>query len=269
MPENNPEKYKSPEPKIIEAWMFRKKEELPSLLYALYLLAFIIILFNSFGNFTYLWLTGIFITCLGIYIFNNTLRGMSLRVTRDQLPELYEPFEKMCQKLGLKNVNLYVIQNPAYNAFAFGILQKSVVFHSSLIDDFSQDEVEWVMAHELGHIKAGHTLLNAFIPRIPPSPISFIPEIVFGFYNRNAEYTCDRCAVAVTKNPVAGVKATLKLIAGSKIAKKIDYSTFAEQIRGARDFGVWFAELQASHPFGTKRINHILQFSKEVLIKKS
>ena len=56
MPENNPEKYKSPEPKIIEAWMFRKKEELPSLLYALYLLAFIIILSNSFEKvITSLW----------------------------------------------------------------------------------------------------------------------------------------------------------------------------------------------------------------------
>lgn len=269
MADSNPEKYKSVEPEIIEAWMFRKKEELPSLLYALYLLSFFIILSNSFGNFIVFWLVGILFICLSIYTSNNSLRGRSLKINKDQLPELYLPFEKMCLQLNLKNVNLYVTQNPVYNAFAFGILQKSVVFHSSLIDDFTQEEVEWVMAHELGHIKAGHTLLSAFIPRIPPSPFTFISEAIFGFYHRNAEYTCDRCAVALTKNPVSGVKATLKLIAGSKVAKRIDYSTFADQIRSARDFGVWFAELQASHPFGTKRINHILLFSKEVLIKKN
>jgi len=269
MPENNPEKYKSPEPEIIEAWMFRKKEELPSLLYSLYLLAFVVIISKTYSDFFYLWVGGILLFIIGSYLMNNSQRGRSLRVTHDQLPEIYEPFEKMCKKLGLKNVNLYITQNPVYNAFSFGIVQKSVVFHSSLIDDFTQEEIEWVMAHELGHIKAGHTVLGVFIPRIPPSLFSFIPEIFFGFYHRNAEYTCDRCAVAVTKNPVAGVKATLKLIAGSKVAKRIDYSTFANQIRDARDFGVWLAELQASHPFGTKRINHILQFSKEVLIKKS
>ena len=268
MPDKNAEIKK--DPVVIESWMFRKKEEIPSLIYSIFLLILLSLLLNQFESLFYLWFIGIFLIIFTAYIMNSTEKGTSLLITRDQLPEIFELFEKLSNKLGVKNVRLYIKQSPVYNAFAFGVFQKTIVLHSSLVDDFSKEELEFVLAHELGHIKAGHTVANAFIPKLPtlPFPFSIVNEILSGFYDRNCEYTCDRCAIAVTKNPVAGVKTILKLMAGKSVVNKADFSSLADQIRGSRDIGVWLAELVSTHPFPVKRINHMLKFSKEVLVKR-
>lgn len=266
MPENEIKK----DPLIIESWMFRKKEEIPSLVYSIFLLGLLSVLLDQFGTLLFWTFFGIFIIIFTTYIKNSREKAASLLITRDQLPEIYELFEKLSNKLGIKNVRLYIKYSPDYNAFAFGVFQKAIVLHSALVDDFSKEELEFVLAHELGHIKAGHTVANAFIPKLPnlPFPFSIINDILSGFYDRNCEYTCDRCAVAVTKNPIAGVKTILKLMAGKSVVEKADFSSLADQIRGSRDFGVWLAELVTTHPFPVKRINHILKFSKEVLLKR-
>jgi len=277
MPQNTPDSQNRilQDPPFIDSWMFRKKEEIPSLLYAFYTMTFFIIVTGQLFNFPMIWLYILILVFIAIWIENSSLKGKALKLTRDQIPDLYDSFDAMCKRLNMTGVNLYILQNPFYNAYSFGIFKKTVVFHSALVEDFSKEEIEWVMAHELGHLKAGHNLVSAFIPRVPASGgyveqlIYALVQLFFGFYHRNCEYTSDRCALVLTKDPVTGVKAMMKLMAGSVVAKKIDYSSFASQIKEARGFSVWFAELQASHPFPTKRINHILKFSKEVLVKKN
>lgn len=266
MPESNTPQLKQ-DPKIIQTWMFRKWQEFPSLTFIFVFGAVVSLAIGIFTEFIIYWFLGVFLAMFAVYMMNSSLKSSSLMLSKDQFPRIFEIFERVCYKLGANpnHIRLYIKQSPVYNAFALGIIQKAVILHSSLVDDFTDEELEVVIAHEVAHIVSGHTVFLAFIPR---QDIPFL-ELVTGFYSRNCEYTCDRAAVAVTKNVVSCVTAMLKLCAGAKVSKSIDYTSFGDQIKMAQyDIGVFLAELSSSHPVPVKRIKAILNFAKNHLEKR-
>ena len=52
-------------------------------------------------------------------------------------------------------LNFKVYQTPEVNAFAMA--NGTVRLYSGLMDKFTDDEVRYVIGHEIGHVKAGHT----------------------------------------------------------------------------------------------------------------
>lgn len=52
-------------------------------------------------------------------------------------------------------LNFKVYQTPQVNAFAMA--NGTVRIYSGLMDKFTDDEVRYVIGHEIGHVKAGHT----------------------------------------------------------------------------------------------------------------
>jgi len=269
MPENKPQDFNQlkQDTIVIQPWMYRKWQEFPALTF---LFLFVILVSVAVGIFTELllyWIGGIFLFIFNMYLMNSDFKSSALLLNKDQFPRIYEIFEKICIRMGAnaKNIRLYITFSPVYNAFAFGVFQKSIVLHSSIVDDFTDKEIEVILAHELAHIMAGHTVVLSFLPQ---ANLPFL-DLFFGFYSRNTEYTCDRAAVAVTKDVTACVTAMLKLVAGAKVSKSIDYSTFGEQIKSVQyDLGVFLAELSASHPMPLKRIKATLNFAKNHLEKK-
>ncbi len=265
MPENSTEFRKDPQ--IIKPWMYRKWQEFPSLAF---LVASTFIVSAAIGLLTDLlnfWLFGLFLVIFLTYIENSRFKGSALLINKNQYPRLYEIFEKSCLRMGMNpnKIRLYIVYSPVYNAFAFGIFQKSVVFNSALIDDFEDQEIESIMVHELAHLDAGHTIITSFIPKINNPVVDFLS----GFYSRNCEYTCDRAALAVTKNLPANITAHTKLMVGKNIAKSIDYSSFGDQIKSVKgDFGVWLAETASTHPINTKRVRALLRFANNHLEKR-
>ena len=51
---------------------------------------------------------------------------------------------------------LFVTQHPLVNALTFGMRSPVVVVYSPLVADYDPDEVESVLAHELGHVLSDH-----------------------------------------------------------------------------------------------------------------
>ena len=76
-------------------------------------------------------------------------------VTREQLPRAYEVVERMTQRLGLPMPKIYVIPTDAPNAFATGRNPKhaSVAVTHGILQLLNDDELEGVLAHELGHVR--------------------------------------------------------------------------------------------------------------------
>ena len=76
-------------------------------------------------------------------------------VTREQLPRAYAVVERMTGRLGLPMPNIYVIPTDAPNAFATGRNPQhaSVAVTHGILQLLSDDELEGVLAHELGHVK--------------------------------------------------------------------------------------------------------------------
>src|ERR1700704_5433408 len=84
-------------------------------------------------------------------------------VTRDQLPRLYEVMERLCGKAGLPMPKLYLIPQPAPNAFATGRnpTHASVAVTAGLMELMNDDELEGVIAHELSHVRNYDILITS------------------------------------------------------------------------------------------------------------
>jgi heat shock protein HtpX len=86
------------------------------------------------------------------------------KIKRDDHPRLYNIVEEMKIASGLpKMPNVYIIDDPALNAFATGRNpdKASVAITSGLLQKLNRDELQGVIAHEISHIKNRDVLLMA------------------------------------------------------------------------------------------------------------
>lgn len=76
-------------------------------------------------------------------------------VTREQAPRLYAVMERLCGKASLPMPKLYLIPQPAPNAFATGRNphHASVAVTAGLMQLLDDEELEGVIAHELSHVR--------------------------------------------------------------------------------------------------------------------
>ena len=83
-------------------------------------------------------------------------------ITREQAPELYDIVDKLRQRAGLPMPTVGIAPHEQPNAFATGRNADHAVVcvTQGLLDMMDQDELEGVLAHELGHIKHRDMLLQ-------------------------------------------------------------------------------------------------------------
>lgn len=79
----------------------------------------------------------------------------AIEITREQNPRFYRIVENLCITTGTPMPKVYVINDPAPNAFATGRdpEHSAVAATSGLLDIMTDDELEGVMAHEMGHVR--------------------------------------------------------------------------------------------------------------------
>jgi heat shock protein HtpX len=86
------------------------------------------------------------------------------KISRDDHPRLFNVVEEMKIASGLEKMpDIYIIDDPALNAFATGRDpdRASVAITSGLLDRLNRDELQGVIAHEISHIKNRDVLLMA------------------------------------------------------------------------------------------------------------
>jgi len=86
------------------------------------------------------------------------------KIRRDDHPRLYNVVEEMKIASGLEKMpDIYIIDDPALNAFATGRdpNKASVAITSGLLQKLNRDELQGVIAHEISHIKNRDVLLMA------------------------------------------------------------------------------------------------------------
>jgi heat shock protein HtpX len=96
-------------------------------------------------------------------------------VTREELPRLYEVMERLAAKANLPVPKLYVIPEPAPNAFATGRNPQhaSVAVTQGLLDLMTNEELEGVIAHELSHVR-NYDILTSSIAATVAAAITYI-----------------------------------------------------------------------------------------------
>ena len=132
------------------------------------------------------------------------LLANSFHVTADSLSNLHTIYQRVCATLCVdKPPPLYVAYSPGYNAYTMGVDEAFIVVHSSMVTDFSDAELAYVLGHELGHVMSGHLKYQTLVRLIGGNVIvqmdgltKIVSNAVFGpllyLWARRAEYTCDR-----------------------------------------------------------------------------
>jgi heat shock protein HtpX len=94
----------------------------------------------------------------GAYFFSDKLALSMYRaqpVSREQLPRVYDVVERLSSKQNLPVPKIYVIPSKSPNAFATGRSPKhaSVAVTHGILNLLDDEELEGVLAHELGHVR--------------------------------------------------------------------------------------------------------------------
>jgi heat shock protein HtpX len=125
------------------------------------------------------------------YFFSDKIALMSSGakpVTREQLPRLYMVMERLAGKAGLPVPKLYIIPEPAPNAFATGRNPNhaSVAVTQGLLELMNDEELEGVIAHELSHVR-NYDILTSSIAATIAGAITYLAHaaqwgMIFGGY---------------------------------------------------------------------------------------
>src|SRR5438270_9542235 len=101
-------------------------------------------------------------------------------VTREQLPRVYEVVERMTQRVGLPMPKIYVIPTESPNAFATGRnpSHASVAVTQGILDLLDDEELEGVLAHELGHVRNRDILISSIAATLAAA-ITFLARMVY------------------------------------------------------------------------------------------
>jgi len=214
-------------------------------------------------------------------------------VTRDQLPRAYAAVERLTQKIGIPMPKIYVIPTDSPNAFATGRNPQhaSVAVTHGILQLLNDEELEGVLAHELGHVNNRDILISSVAATIAGA-ITMISR--FGFFfgggdsrdrrgggltglfmlivapiaaaliqmavSRSREYQADATGAHFTGNPYALASALQKIDAYSRrLPMQATPSTahlFIIQPFLGMNAGM-FASLFSTHPPIAKRIERL------------
>src|SRR5438270_1378521 len=112
-------------------------------------------------------------------------------VTREELPRAYQIVERITLKIGIPMPKMYVIPTDATNAFATGRNPEhaSVAMTQGILRLLTDEELEGVLAHELGHVRNRDILISSIAATIAGA-ITYFADIarwgmIFGGYERD------------------------------------------------------------------------------------
>src|SRR5690348_17054499 len=119
-------------------------------------------------------------------------------VTREELPRAYQIVERLTQKIGIPMPKMYVIPTDSPNAFATGRNpdHASVAVTQGILNLLNDEEMEGVLAHELGHVRNRDILISSIAATVAGA-ITYLAEIgrfgmIFGGYERDRDEGGDR-----------------------------------------------------------------------------
>lgn len=222
------------------------------------LLLYILAIFSLLGIAISLVLFGIMLYANAIML--GSIRGNGIRISEKQFPDVYERVVSLATEMNLKKVpDVFVIHSEgAFNAFATRFLGRNMVVIYSEVFELAREqgeaELDFIIAHELSHVKRRHVWKNILI-----MPAQFIPFLSQA-YSRSCEYTCDREAAYYIQNGEAAKRALTILGVGKKLYSEVNEDAYLEQIYTESNVAVWLSEVLGSHPLLPKRIQAVGKF---------
>lgn len=209
--------------------------------------------------------------------------GSYLRINESNFPDILNILKEACANLDLRDIpDIYIQWDYSVNGFTTGSEKPLIVLTSGALDLLNEEELLYLVGHEVGHIKSGHMLYHEMAIVFPilgdviASATLGLGGLVFSglelallYWYRMSEFTADRAGLLACQNEDAVITALMKMSGVPKdFYDKIDKEGFVEQAKEFKGFdydaldkiGKTVMIMDKTHPWTVMRASEILKW---------
>jgi len=168
------------------------------------------------------------------------LLGSAVRADHRQFARVYRLYREAGDALDAAELpELFIRADPTINAMTIGLDKPVIVLNSGLLEVMDDDELRFVLGHELGHVLSGHAVYRTLLGAMLALSSTFL-AIPFGAlgargviaalleWQRKSELSGDRAGLLATQQPQVALHAQMKMASGGRI-DELDADAFLEQ----------------------------------------
>ncbi|MBC2931834.1 M48 family metallopeptidase [Nocardioides sp. zg-1228] len=208
-----------------------------------------------------------------------TLLGSAVRVDERQFARLHVLLAEVGRSLDVSDLpEMYVQADPTLGAVTVGMDRPIIVLSSGLVHHLDDDELRFVIGHELGHAVSGHAVYRTLLVRLlglggllnaVPGGALGIRMVTVGLleWSRKAELSADRAGLLASQDPTAALRTHMKLASGGTL-EELDVTSFLQQGAEYDEGGDVRESLiklsllqQQSHPFAVVRATELRRWT--------
>ena len=197
----------------------------------------------------------------------------AVRVSQNQFGEVYKLYQDCLKTLDApEEYPLYISQTPIVNAGAYGMDQPFIILNSGTVRLLDDEELSYVIGHEIGHIVSDHVLYrtmtvllinlaNMGFPIVGLAARAVLVALLE--WSRKSELSCDRAGLLGVQDPEVVMRTMLKMAGGGET----DETSLQEFIVQAEDYreGGDIADqvfkilnlMMETHPFYVLRVSEL------------
>jgi Zn-dependent protease with chaperone function len=198
---------------------------------------------------------------------HRSLMEQAVAVSPRRAPRLAALVDETVVRLQPGPVQVFVAPHDALNAYTFGLsAPKVLVLHSALLDVMDEDELRFVLGHELGHVALGHTWLNSLVGGMAGIPSPFVASVLlsmaFLWWNRACEFSADRAGLLACGDPQKAITALTKLTIGRDIRSPAELERALRHVDAEDDHVLsGLGEALSTHPMTIRRIEQLRRYA--------
>jgi Zn-dependent protease with chaperone function len=199
---------------------------------------------------------------------HNELIERARPVTPQTEPALADLVGDCAARLQSGPVRTFIAPGNILNAYTFGLVEPQVVVaYAGLFGIMDADELRFIIGHELGHVRLGHTWLNSLVGGMAGIPSPYLAAVVlyfaFRWWNRACEFSADRAGLLACGKPEKAASTLIKLAGGSSALRSTQAWQQALHRIEAEDDHLEndLREMLSTHPMTIRRLEALHQYA--------
>jgi Zn-dependent protease with chaperone function len=197
----------------------------------------------------------------------------AVRVSPNQFGRVYKVYKQALKTLDCtEEYPLYITQTPMVNAGAYGMDKPFIILNSGTVALIDDDELEYILGHEIGHILSGHVLYRTMMVLLINLANMGFPivglaarAVLVGLleWSRKSELSCDRAGLLTVQDPEIVMRTMLKMAGGgnSEETSLQEFIVQAEEYKQSGDVADQVFKvlnlMATTHPFYVLRVSEL------------